>query len=835
MIEGKGNYNKANCDKLTVIHTHFLEPPFYKAGGVRTVWEHFLEEMLKYFRHGEGAGLYPQCEVGLADETAFPYYQGYSVSGWSGNKDDFSEQGWIQQIKESIPNPDTAEIILHHFPIAAEVFKEYKEKLVIWWHANEFFSRRNNSERGFNPRRILSEIKAINLAKVLVTNTETERQQIANDYSEENFFNKLRELYGEGVQVKIPEEYNLLTRQEILDKTIVVPLGIDSDKFSPEYKSNLPSRSQILQEQCPNFYNDNRSFVESLTIVNEEGKKIDNPNIEIFGSWGRIAEQKGLEYTITAFAQVVNSEQYKARNKQGVLMLVGPFDQDSRYFKNLQNLIQELGIQDKVFFPGGIPGPIAQKLFDIGLQTPKYETFGLSLGEMVASIPTFINQESTLKEVYPMLSSAKTPQEMSQIILNFFSLKPEEQKRYISENQNYVRENYNWEISYETLIKKLEEKGFDLRSKELPLPRYSSMKEPSKEIPRVFLLEKRLLDKPLELVFIDFDGTLRNKNNDPEGEFPSYQQESIPAMDNFVQGTKATTAIATARTPLEVVDLIQRSDYATSSKKYNYMGISVAENGSSLVLPNIPKLLDAATELGYKILDIPNQPDFKLISLVSEGEIEKMQNLVEGAIWESGFNRVNVVTSQQALNSEDDQKLLRLWSKHPNIEATQRSIFRCGSMYMKIKKDSTNIKAFLKSIREKAESEGFNCFLDEHGSEEFYTLELSLTLKDKGYGIAKALEIYKQAGAEIHSLAHIGDESNDFGAFEEVLTNPSADIGTAYLVGGPNFDANQAALRSMLGNEGVVPIEGFVPIEDEATQGFRKALQDLSMKLQSKN
>lgn len=158
------------------------------------------------------------------------------------------------------------------------------------------------------------------------------------------------------LSAKIPVHW-IANAQALVDSHVKT-LGLDPrritvvyrGRFVPERYIIAPARSGGREERpaCPELDSGNQSFIDQETASPDSVGIPVAGEIRNFISYGRLLERKGFQDAIQAFAMVIQS--YPGCT----LTIFG----EGPYRKELELLVQDLGLQDSVFLPGKIPNPM---------------------------------------------------------------------------------------------------------------------------------------------------------------------------------------------------------------------------------------------------------------------------------------------------------------------------------------------------------------------------------------------------------------------------------------------------------------------------------------------
>lgn len=328
--------------------------------------------------------------------VGFPF-RGHADS----NHDEWFERqnaAYVAQILEDVTN--RYDPIYSHMPISGWVGHQVKESRgnphVYIPHAWEVLSARYFPERDPKPLRFLAEYEMLRSAHVIVTNTRWEAQEIARLYSSLPTEGRNREatskLLSDDVarhlsDLVMRDSGSPLREAEILAKCVPNPLGVDTELFNPTRRIELRNahRGEFLHR-----YN----LSEDAFLV---------------GSVGRIHPQKDPIASIEVF--------HRAFNRLGApenlyLVLAGPYAKDDQgnptgYSAEVMRTLKEKHheIRNRVIFPGSVHADQMNAVLDVRIDTARFETWGLSLQEALASgLPSVILQNPVYEELYANFS-----------------------------------------------------------------------------------------------------------------------------------------------------------------------------------------------------------------------------------------------------------------------------------------------------------------------------------------------------------------------------------------------------------------------------------------------
>jgi glycosyltransferase involved in cell wall biosynthesis len=164
--------------------------------------------------------------------------------------------------------------------------------------------------------------------------------------------------------------------------------------ISKRVKDENSKRFRISPDKAHVIYN-----AIDFSLIPENNGTAGSTKEMIIGSIGKVTEQKGFDNLIRAF-HLVNQSYPESR-----LEIIGDYNTkgNHKYCQNLESLIKEFNIEDKVNFLGKMPNnKVYEKLFSWTLfaLASKWEGFGIVLIEaMAAGIPVVGNNIDAIPEV----------------------------------------------------------------------------------------------------------------------------------------------------------------------------------------------------------------------------------------------------------------------------------------------------------------------------------------------------------------------------------------------------------------------------------------------------
>ena len=196
------------------------------------------------------------------------------------------------------------------------------------------------------------------------------------------------------------------------NKIEIVPNGIDLSEFE-----NLPERGEFARQH-----------------------NLDGQRIVLF--LGRINKIKGLGLLAKAFAELTkNLENVK-------LVIVGP---DDGYLSTLKKVVADLGISDKVLFPGPLYGREKLKAYvdaDVYVLPSVYEIFGITVLEACAcGTPVIVTDRCGLADIINNQAGLVVPYDSEQLRIALLRVLSDNKAKlqFGEKGKQLVREKFNWE------------------------------------------------------------------------------------------------------------------------------------------------------------------------------------------------------------------------------------------------------------------------------------------------------------------------------------------------------------------------------------------------------
>lgn len=307
-----------------------------------------------------------------------------------------------EEIKQQLA--ESGNIIYAHYPVAGALMAElrdelpHKPALVYMGHSWDRVAREDDPTRTIVPVREHAELTILAKADRIIVATHAEREALAR-------------MYGQDVPGGI---------STILEKTYVVPLGVNQEEFSPqavtaEGKREMRARHLPGLEGTLNFY-----------------------------SLGRISPQKGQLQAIQAFCKAAGE-----LPNISLSIIGGPLE--GAYFERIQSFLasQPDDIKRRIVFHGAKPAVVAHTIGDVFVGPSTWETWFLALTEaMGRGNATIVSDKPILREVAgdgTMFVSDNDTNQLAEAI-RYFATNPF--ARAQSGRYNSIKAaNYTWETS----------------------------------------------------------------------------------------------------------------------------------------------------------------------------------------------------------------------------------------------------------------------------------------------------------------------------------------------------------------------------------------------------
>jgi glycosyltransferase involved in cell wall biosynthesis len=167
-----------------------------------------------------------------------------------------------------------------------------------------------------------------------------------------------------------------------------VPVFVSKDNLEYAQKIKLTKKGVVIYNGIPE-----PDFFDREKAINffEEKLKIDLKNRFIIGSIGRLDYQKNYEFLISIFPKILKI------TEKTICLIIG----DGPERKNLENLIKNLNLEDRIFLLGEIKNANQYfKCFDLFILPSRYEGLSITLIEaLFAEIPIIASDVGGNKEI----------------------------------------------------------------------------------------------------------------------------------------------------------------------------------------------------------------------------------------------------------------------------------------------------------------------------------------------------------------------------------------------------------------------------------------------------
>jgi glycosyltransferase involved in cell wall biosynthesis len=178
-------------------------------------------------------------------------------------------------------------------------------------------------------------------------------------------------------------KHPVLKEEELLNRIVVNPLGVETNYFNPE------KRTLIRESKRENFLKDRELPRNAL----------------LFGSVGRIHPQKDPQKAVALFDL---AHEKAGRPSNWYLVLIGPYPRNEHgaaagyALETLEHARENHPqIIDRIIMPGSMCPLEGNSLLDIGIESSKFETWGLAFQERLASgVPTISRPNEVYEELY---------------------------------------------------------------------------------------------------------------------------------------------------------------------------------------------------------------------------------------------------------------------------------------------------------------------------------------------------------------------------------------------------------------------------------------------------
>ncbi len=213
-------------------------------------------------------------------------------------------------------------------------------------------------------------------------------------------------------------------------------------------------KSNIQKKQITLIFNGLNvdEFVNLQMGKSKNDEKIQNEGKNIV-YLGRIHKLKRIDRLVAAFSQI--TQQYPFAH----LIIAGP---DNGELANLQTQVHNLGIADRVFFPGPIYGEKKVAFYqcaDVLAYPSSHEIFGLVPFEaLLCGTPVVVTADTGMGDLIRQAGAGQTipqdnPHALAEAILWILE-NPDEAQQQVTRGQMFILENLNWSNivkQYETL------------------------------------------------------------------------------------------------------------------------------------------------------------------------------------------------------------------------------------------------------------------------------------------------------------------------------------------------------------------------------------------------
>jgi glycosyltransferase involved in cell wall biosynthesis len=320
--------------------------------------------------------------------------------------EEFKSDKWMSFWKKSLSGDNGEECDVYgHYYVAGDIMNQMngtiKGRRVYMGHSWDRSVAQMDPDRKITTVRDAAELSILKTSDLIVTSTNAEKQSIA-------------QAYGQAVDGGT---------QAILNKVRVVPLGVDSEKFSSLNIAEMrkETRSKLIPEELR----------DSL----------------VFYMVGRVAPQKNQLHAMQAFAEVAKDPKLNI----SLSLFGGPLE-DNPYLDEIREFISTLPphVQQRIRFHGIVDGEIAHAVGDVFLGPSVWETFFLAGAEaMYAGRPTILSDKPILREVGGQGSLYVDETKVESIGGAIHTMATNQAARAFSSSENFKKAtiNYTWKAS----------------------------------------------------------------------------------------------------------------------------------------------------------------------------------------------------------------------------------------------------------------------------------------------------------------------------------------------------------------------------------------------------
>lgn len=326
---------------------------------------------------------------------------------------EFQSDRWTDYFHDMFGGCRVGAVYAHYF-VAGGIMADFKSNglghvpFIYMGHSWDRVVRTMDGDRSMSPLRSQAEFNILERADALIVATNAERRLLASKYG--NDFS--RGEYG------------------ILEKTHVVPLGVDKKIFNPANIERL--RRERRTSLVPDEIRDSLNFF----IL------------------GRISPQKRQLEAVEAFSEVAKDPALNI----SLSIFGGPLTGD--YYKEIKDYVngQPAEVRERVLFHGVHPAEVAIAAGDVFLGPSSWETWFLALTEAAASgKPTIVSDKPILREVAGEGSLYVGDRDINSIAQAIHKMATDFRFRQYSASYNaYRAAEYTWQNSASMLESVLE-------------------------------------------------------------------------------------------------------------------------------------------------------------------------------------------------------------------------------------------------------------------------------------------------------------------------------------------------------------------------------------------